>query len=393
MYLMRKRVYKYIFFIIILTSLNCYSHPCKQLKITLVFYDKGETFALLPVSRELERLGHEVRFLLLGPSRFIESVSTDSRALDSRLYCKIKEEISPNAGWKPSNEISYESIEKVFNSLECDILISGMASKAQQQILQRFARDGIKTFAFYDAFTPIKATDIASSFFEIKTEFLVSSPKLAQKISEEAPESKVYAVGQPSLEKWTEFFTSTVKEEVLNELGIDRTKPVVLFLGGCGDNYAEVFDLFAQIAEDKKDVNILVSLHPKELGLIEKEILIQYDCEHVKLIKAGSYMDRIIACSTERAATITDVFINWHSDTGMHATCIGRPVLYLDVEHTDYSDIPLELGAIRVFEKDSAILALDFLLEGGMSPPHGTNDVPSNSIKRIAQLVLEKIKV
>ena len=151
--------------------MNCYSHPCKQLKITLVFYDKGETFALLPVSRELERLGHEVRFLLLGPSRFLESVSTDSRALDSKLYCKIEEEISPIAGWKPSNEISFESIEKVFNSLECDILISGMASKAQRKYFNGLLEMELKHLHFMMPLPLSKQQILLHLFLKLKLSF------------------------------------------------------------------------------------------------------------------------------------------------------------------------------------------------------------------------------
>lgn len=184
----------------------------EQTDILFHLHDAGETFALLPVIRQLDR-----DYLIL------------TTGVSENLLSGI-----PKERIRKWNE---------FTQIEPNEVVTGVASELQGEVLDYFHQKGIQTFAFWDNFN----SDGESPYFKIahSVETRADILLLPCKSLESAfPNRQTRVVGHPTLDP-------------------QPRKMVALWVGGYGKDYEEAFELFQEGIKQVDNLVVLIQHHPK----------------------------------------------------------------------------------------------------------------------------------
>lgn len=182
----------------------------EKTEILFHLHDAGETYALLPVIRQLE---NDYLIITTGVSQ--------------KLLTGIPKE-------KLRNFEEYKQIEP-------NEVVTGVASELQGEVLDFFRRQGVLTFAYWDNFN----SDGESPYFktahavERRADILLLPCKTLLDAFSDRP---VCVVGHPTL---------------------DPQLKVVLWIGGYGKEYEESYALFQKGIAMVEGVNIMIQHHPK----------------------------------------------------------------------------------------------------------------------------------
>lgn len=182
----------------------------EKTEILFHLHDAGETNALLPVIRQLDK-----EYLIV------------TTGVSEKLLIDIPKE-------------RLRSFEE-FKQIEPNEVIVGVASELQGEVLDFFRSRGVLTFAFWDNFN----ADGESPYFktahavEPRADILLLP---CETLIGAFPNRPVRVVGHPTL---------------------DATHKTVLWIGGYGKEYEEAYELFQKGIAAIEGIKVIVQHHPK----------------------------------------------------------------------------------------------------------------------------------
>ncbi|MBI4126401.1 MAG: hypothetical protein HY465_02800 [Deltaproteobacteria bacterium] len=329
------RSYVLALVLLLQTSFSFAADKPKKVDVLFVLYDAGETLALQPVMEQLDQTDISYRVLAVATAHTLSK--NHPHSLDSKQDCRIKARIDATH-WQRDTSLGDDDLEYAETCVTPRLVITGMASRFQEQLAERFQKNKITTAGYYDALSPMTRDAVGCTMTDKLSEVLVSSKKITESIRACSSSVRITVIGQPTLDTWQEALANTNIAALRTTLKLKKEWPTILYAGGYGEDYAEAFTLFAQAAKKLSDMNLLVSLHPKSDGALEKRILRKrrpsFLTERVKILPK--------TISTMQAATIADVIVTWRSTVGVQALFMGKPVIYLDVPGSSFTNIALD---------------------------------------------------
>jgi hypothetical protein len=300
----------------------------EELPLLFVLFDAGESNALIPIMEKCDEEGIEYRALLLGTARTL--VHSKKRIELSDLG--IDENV--DAKWPRNKELKQEEIEKIQQALSPKLLVTGVSSAIQGQLLIAY-RQRATTAAYWDNFSPSGSGD----YFETaqRVQALATFLLVPSKLVRESPTFKprdlahIVLVGQPSLDRWKERFCTIDKAAVLKRLGLGSYRgPIITYIGGYGADYEKAFGLFMRCVEKEK-AKILIQPHPKYKGAFEEA---QPLCPHCLISKN---------IAADEAVSIADLVVSYNSTVGFQALSVGKKVLFVVPEDDPYTNLAIDL--------------------------------------------------
>jgi hypothetical protein len=373
-------------FLIFLASLLSFSLSAHSaIRYLFVLHNLGETNALTPVIDQLPKgsyailaLGKAAEKLQDHPCRVNISSSVEKIDVAERL-----------------TKADLHNIQKLLK--KPSIVISGMASKAQAQILNTYKKGRVQKIIYYDNFDPLWSThgikEYLKPFYETLnahepytlvvpgTSYEAGAKKL-RKFSG----SKVVALGQPSLETWEKIYEETDRVALRTSLSIAKGQRVILYAGGYDpqdvEQYKKDFETFVKGAAGLKDVRVLVTYHPKTDGAIEKETVQKFGNCSMTVIEKGTV-------PTPPLSTIADVVSCFKSTIGAQAAYMGKPVLYVANKYENFLiDARVALIATTPSDLQSS---LETLLKGGAAKDFSESlGIPKNASVKMKEY-LERV--
>ncbi|HSX12523.1 MAG TPA: hypothetical protein VLF61_03450, partial [Rhabdochlamydiaceae bacterium] len=126
---------KKILFCLSLVFWSCQAFA-QETSVLFVLFDAGETHALLPVMKrcESEQLPYQV--LAFGTARTL-------------VPNALEIDLPVDSNWQRDVPLAPEEIEKLCLLVQPEVVVSGVASAIQGQLLDAY-RGSAKTFAFWD---------------------------------------------------------------------------------------------------------------------------------------------------------------------------------------------------------------------------------------------------
>lgn len=322
--------------------------------VLFVLYDAGETFGLHPVWTALQANSVRHSLLLFGTSRRI--ASSAHHRLDAQRDCGVSKEVGVE-GWHREQTLNARDLKHVLGCVTAKVIVTGTNAALQKQIAEAYGVRGANVLSFYDSLAPLSTNPLAYEFVTSSAAFksgqllVPTHRQLAEALAFDH-NARVSAVGQPSLEhsqlRAQMYATSQMRVELP---GIENNKPTLLYAGGYDDRYAEAFEMFARASKDLSDFNVVIAPHPHESGEVERRLLLKTDNHQAIFLPRGM--------RTVDGALISDVVVSQRSTIGIQAIFMGKPVIYLDVHDTNYTDAGIRSGiATQVFSEHDFLAAV-----------------------------------
>ncbi len=352
-----------------------------EVDVLFCTYDVGDSKPLERVMTELKKLNITSKVLAFGKS-------ADIFHQEPGL---IKLEL-PDAKWDREKILSNDQLTFIKNAVEPKIVIVGMASAIQAQILNFFKRERAYTIAFYDNFDAPEGKDYIQAFLKNITKideyFLPSATTLSgfQKMKS-TKQAKLNVLGQPVLEEWGEIFTKTNKDDLRQKLNVTKQDQIILFVGGCDDTYKEYFRIFVKSMKSFPDKKIMVTYHPKTDGSLEKAVIAEEKAQNIKVIDKGGP-------STSEISTIANVLICHKSSVGVQALYMGLPVIYV-VKKGDLNNFAINQGlalSVETAQDLTNILSLILSSANRNQAPIKELDIPKNATKNMITRISQILK-
>jgi CDP-Glycerol:Poly(glycerophosphate) glycerophosphotransferase len=308
-------------------------HTIDEYGLLFVLYDAGETQALKPLFTILDKCHVKYRILAFGTAwqmmhKHAKTLKNYSPILREHIQATTSE------NWPREKPLPQYDITEIVDSLSTGFIVTGMVSMIQLQIAKELYQRHAHIFSYYDSFSPISKKSIAYPFLKISQEVFVSTKALEENINSFNEKAKAHVVGQPSIDHWIEEYESVSEKSLYKRLHISSNQFTILYAGGYGDDYEEGFRLFVQSISQLDKITILLSLHPKIDGKVEKKILSEENCGFVKIV------DKTFP--TNILVKIADLVVTQRSTVGVQALFVHKPVVYLDIPHSTYTNFAIE---------------------------------------------------
>lgn len=358
----------------------------KLLSFLFIFFDPGETFALLPVIQKMQEEGIACHIL---------SIAHSADLLKQIPFCTFLEACTPlnnEIPWTRDRILTKKELTSVVKTFDPENVVSGMVSKIQFQLASAFKEEGSKLFCYYDNFTELNPQMVQYPFLKLADITLASCQWTSENLQNFSPSGPVYTVGQPTLETWQENIKKINIGKAQKEIGIAKDLCNALFVGGYGIPYEEVLELLLASLEGIQGFRFWISLHPKSNGEIEKKLMQTFPKAQVSLIPK--------AISTNEAAAVMDLIICHFSTVGIQALSIGKPVVFIQCPHCIYPNLATDLGLSKLLQDKEAIQSfLTLFLKKRPDPLKIQNEfitksgMPKNACERIYQNLITASKV
>lgn len=339
------------------------SQPIKNVDILFVGYEAGETNIWIQLLGEWDT-ELSIAVLTMGTATKLVQDAQLPNALtveDLQIFC-------------PKNQRDYSFSEKDLSKLDqirCRYLVTGVFSRQQQQIAERFAAQGSKVIAVWDNFSciaqlPDTLTQFSPAIFASSSYVLTPTIECASDLNSRFSFQKALAIGQPTLDIWEEKVQLVDRNKALEKIYLSADVPIVLFVGGyCerGNNYYEALDLFAKsLIRLQNTVQVLVQLHPRSDGSYEQQVLDKLADEHSNFPRYF-ISNPAVDLSPFEAVAICQVGVCHRSTLAIQALFAGKPFVHVDVPGTPFSSFAIEKGLIPQATKPvDATRAIDDLL-------------------------------
>ena len=297
--------------------------------VTFILHDAGETKALTPVMHNLEQSGINYSILASGTGKSL------TRENPHRVP-NPEEIVSINK----TDPYQAQRLAQKFNqAIQAKICVTGLVSDFQKQWADFFRQTGRRVIGYYDGFrynnNPVE--NPANQFKDALTELLTPSMDTARYFQNiwfnKIP---IFAAGQPTLESIPNEIKGINPTQLAQQIGLDRNKPTLLWIGQYGPAYEQAFALFCQSAQRLPHANLLIALHPKAEvdGSFERNMLAQYGLQdRVKILPKS--------ISTPTALTVSDMVLTHHSTMATQAYLQGKNVVFVGQDQEDAFE-PLE---------------------------------------------------
>lgn len=348
--------------------------------LLFILFDAGETKALQPVMHELDLSHTPYKIMSFATSWTLihqHPQALDMRSIHTALGMKIPSEWDRHQGLTP------KILKKLLASQQPDLVITGMVSEIQHQLVVGLSEKGADILAFYDSFAPLENFPLAKSFLDHVSMILVPSESVAESLLENAPFANVEVVGHPTLEHWIAQSQAIPLSTTRENLELNDSKPLLVYISGYGKGYEEAFKQFVEAIQYVDHFHIGISLHPRMDGTLEKKVLDACGCSHVKIFPKKVPTEQIVA--------LADVVVTRHSTVGVQASFLGKPVIYLDLKGSSYQSLSIEKGwALHLTDSAELLrLLVDFELENiNVEDRFAEGGVPQKSARRIAKRIV-----
>lgn len=303
----------------------------ESFRLVFLLHDAGETKAMEPLMDLLDELSLEYSVVTLGAATSLLGSSRETRELDREL------------------ELADEQT----------IVIVGLQVRGLGQTKQAFRSKGARLLGYYDSFEPVWEGAPASEMLHYVDDVLVPSSLIRDTFLHLNPTLSVYVVGHPSLERWNRPVDEGSQEKIIESLGVQRDKTMILYAGGYGPGYDEAFRSFAKAVSPLEGCQVVVAIHPKMCGIFEREVMEQ------EMTDTSSWIIAPKSLMTEDLVRISDVIISHRSTVGIQAVFMGKAVIYLDVSGTVYKNLAISAGWVKQLtspEEVRELLAQNFHL-------------------------------
>ncbi|MEO6392673.1 MAG: hypothetical protein ABIP75_12565 [Pyrinomonadaceae bacterium] len=304
-------------------------------RLVLIFvYDAGETLGLLPVASLLAQRNIRVRWAPLTPwaAQILAHEFADMIPLPEGLnqMPHVKDRGT-------SGDATYWM--RLAEDQKPDLVITGMVSGIQEELAKELKTAGVRTVGFYDSFDTTERDSIMWRIASRVDRVWVPTKKIKDDLNELGIKS-VKALGQPTLEIWSRIASSTKPDTVFARLGIPANKAIIVFAGQYGDGYNEILAAFVKAAQaeldQREDLYLVLSPHPKTNGDAECAVLAQYNEPRMMVMPVG--------ISTADLAIVSRAVVTWRSTVGTQAAFLGKPVIYFNFAVADYRNDLIEHG-------------------------------------------------
>ncbi len=331
------------FFCIMVVWTSVIEAAPETIDVLMVAYDMGDTGPLKQVMQQFDQQKISYRVVAVGKA---------SEELKDYPTLLNLEDFPNNdlKAWSREKLFDGNIIKKLQEKVSPKIVITGMASAVQAQLINGFKSQGSYTMAFYDNFDPIIDKEYVQPFLKeiqaVDAYLIPAQPTLESfKVHEKTKGAQLKVVGQPALQVWDEIFKDTDRKALREALGLNDQDQVVLFVGGYDTTYQDFFACFVEGAknfEAHPNIKFFVTYHPKTEGELEKQIIQEKKATNIHVIeKTGP--------STQQMATLANVIVCHKSNVGMQALYKRIPVIYL-VKKGDYSNFALDQGLAKQVE-------------------------------------------
>jgi hypothetical protein len=337
-----------------------------MMEILFLCCDMGETNALIPVMHELQNEKIDFKVMTMGAA--IQKLKSDDLLKDRVIEVK-----SVDTAQKRTE--SLENVAAIIKDMQPILVISGPASKAQEQLLQ--ALTAKKKIVYLDNFN----YSTSNPYFETVKGVISAAQKVicvSEIVKEQIlaiensplKEKNIRILGRPSLETWVKQVQEVDKKSVLEKMNFDDKKNIVTFIGGYGPRY-------------EQGVNEAYDSATKMLKEAGYQVHIQY---HPNIKKEQPL-------TTTEAVAIADCIVCYDSTVGFEALFAGKKVIYLQPKSVEpYDNIAIEKKLADCVQTNEELLEVIYspstYKEGDVYEVLG---VPRNSTQAITQYVLKKL--
>jgi len=338
------------------------SSPTQKIDCLCVLYDAGETAALTPVLQKWEREGRDFRVLVMGTAMtLVKPEMFPGRRL---VLSDLGVEEQVDAGTARTTELSLASLKRI-TQLQPRSVLTGTASFIQAQLLETYSE--ARTCAFIDNFYYAPGSIVYGTMEKVQAaakEVLCPSQQIISELqSHTSPSTHYHVVGKPTLEIWKREIAQVDRNQAIAKSGLpDQGGPIVLFIGGYGNEYDVVNPLYDQYAAQLRACGYRVILQP-----------------HPKVAPAPLKMVEALA--------LADYVVGFNSSVILDSALIGKNALYLVPSNLSYSHFAISQGLIS---KVSDFGQLISYIESRKEPTEVRIELslPDNSIDLISNLVL-----
>lgn len=299
----------------------------EKLDTLIVLYDAGETKGLSSLIQYFEKTKKNFKILTMGTS----SELIDS-AFEIELNKLLEKDIIIKQSWNRKNSLPEFVLNKIKNRFQPRIVLSGLVSKAQYQILETF--DDSTKIGFYDSFSIPSPKATVNDYSKILDQLWIPSFKQYEYFNRLGFE-KVNVVGHSSIKAWSSNLSENEKKSLRKELGLQGQKKIILYIGGYGDAYERGLEYFVKSLEEQKTYHLLLSLHPKMEGDEERALFKKIDHSQFKIAPK--------IFKTSVLAQISDFIITQNSTVGVQALLLNKKVIYYNTNES-YKDIGILSG-------------------------------------------------
>lgn len=327
---------------------STFSDP-QKVDLLISTYDTGDKNGLLPMTSKLkkkalgQKKGISYKILAFGVSK--EQLKNHPALLDFILQKDVRY-------LKRTDSLSPEELSQLDQEVSPKLVIAGMSSKIQAQLLNHFRSKGVPTVAFYDNFDPFDSQSYTTEFFqEIGSvdAYMVPHQGLVEplraKLKAKNQQAEIIVSGQPAFEDWEKIFSKTDVSALKTKLKLDPKKKTILFVGGAYEgDYPKYLKVLFYGIRSAKDFQILITRHPKMSGKLERDLF--EGLEHIQII------DPKIA-SMSQIATFADVLLTHKSSVGMQFLYMGIPVIF--IAGPDYQNFAISAGLAPRIENGKAL--------------------------------------
>lgn len=276
-------------------------------------HDAGETNALVPV---------------------IQKLDVDYLVVTSGISANLLESL-PKEKLRPFTQ---------YSQIEPKLVITGIASELQGEVLDFFNSRGVATWAYWDNFNP----NGESAYFKIAHSVAPRAEILllpCETLRSAFPNRPVRVVGHPTLD-------------------VDLPSKVILWIGGYGADYDEAYALFQSGMKQVENALVIVQHHPKT-GVKN-------------------------AFKLAEALKLVDIVVCHQSTVSFQALAAGKRVLHVIPEGQEFNSLPLQKGlAKKVSCVEDFAEALQEAMQTDVDGFFELMGIPENSTETCQKAILE----
>ncbi len=352
-----------------------------QTPLLFVLYDAGETHGLAPVMQHLDAKGSDFRVLVMGTARDqVPHLNLFHSKIIDLNDLAVASDVD-RVKWQRGQTLPPEDLALINKHIFADIVMTGVASVAQQQIATTLKTKGSEVLAFYDNLAfPLNRhphREVIAPFQDIVDLMLVPSSTIAASFS-----CSTAIVGQPSLETWTQKLSAINVSQVKQTLKFSH-KPLMVYCGGYDGTYPEAFAVFADCIKGLDSWQVAIQLHPKADGEMEQQILRDKGIEGVRIFKDYPGTTALVAAA--------DLVVCQHSTTGIQALLAGKSVIHVDLPSSTFSYFAIDKGLAMLATNRTAFqMALGRALQAtnkDNAALYRAAGIPRDSTDRVLQVV------
>lgn len=214
----------------------------KAARILFILFDAGETKSLQPVLEELIQAKMEFQILAFGTAWTL--MKDHPSTINNHAAFGISEQINQKE-WDRQHSLDPKIKNHIFETFKPDIVITGMVSEIQRELIEGFKAQGSEIIAYYDSFSPIQNYSYALPFLKLASVVLVPSKNVSESIHQMDPNAHIDIVGQPVVEQWISQAHLLDPDMIRQSIHIDNKKLFLVYISGYGEGYAEDFTKFA----------------------------------------------------------------------------------------------------------------------------------------------------